>query len=165
MSRWVQINFGLCSDWVAAESKWKIDFTVWLVFGLSLSLQLRYSLSERLSQKCNDPVWLASRGPRLSIILRSIVTKFYCFADTSRFLPQHIRAQIVWSWPTISSWTSQIDDIVAHWLDTMISLCCYIVISYASVQSVGPYNLIDGQCSLIYLAHHCYDWHPGSRCG
>ena len=22
-----------------------------------------------------------------------------------------------------------------------------------------------GQSSLIYLAHHCYDWHPGSHCG
>ena len=26
-------------------------------------------------------------------------------------------------------------------------------------------NMTVGQCSLIYLAHHCYDWHPGSRCG
>jgi len=26
-------------------------------------------------------------------------------------------------------------------------------------------NMTIGQSSLIYLAHHCYDWHPGSRCG
>ena len=26
-------------------------------------------------------------------------------------------------------------------------------------------NMTVGQSSLIYLAHHCYDWHPGSRCG
>ena len=26
-------------------------------------------------------------------------------------------------------------------------------------------NMTVGQCSLIYLAHHCYDWHPRSRCG
>jgi len=26
-------------------------------------------------------------------------------------------------------------------------------------------NMTVGQCSPIYLAHHCYDWHPGSRCG
>jgi len=26
-------------------------------------------------------------------------------------------------------------------------------------------NMTVGQCSLISLAHHCYDWHPGSRCG
>jgi len=26
-------------------------------------------------------------------------------------------------------------------------------------------NMTVDQCSLIYLAHHCYDWHPGSRCG
>jgi len=26
-------------------------------------------------------------------------------------------------------------------------------------------NMTVGQSSLISLAHHCYDWHPGSRCG
>ena len=26
-------------------------------------------------------------------------------------------------------------------------------------------NMTVGQSSLIYLVHHCYDWHPGSRCG
>ena len=26
-------------------------------------------------------------------------------------------------------------------------------------------NMTVGQSSLIYLAHHCYDWHPGSRFG
>ena len=26
-------------------------------------------------------------------------------------------------------------------------------------------NMTVGQCSLIYLAHHRYDWHPWSRCG
>ena len=26
-------------------------------------------------------------------------------------------------------------------------------------------NMTVGQSSLMYLAHHCYDWHPGSRCG
>ena len=26
-------------------------------------------------------------------------------------------------------------------------------------------NMTVGQSSLIYLAHHCYDSHPGSRCG
>ena len=26
-------------------------------------------------------------------------------------------------------------------------------------------NMTVGQSRLIYLAHHCYDWHPGSRCG
>jgi len=26
-------------------------------------------------------------------------------------------------------------------------------------------NMTVGQSSLIYLTHHCYDWHPGSRCG
>jgi len=26
-------------------------------------------------------------------------------------------------------------------------------------------NMTVGQFSLIFLAHHCYDWHPGSRCG
>ena len=26
-------------------------------------------------------------------------------------------------------------------------------------------NMTDGQSSLISLAHHCCDWHPGSRCG
>jgi len=26
-------------------------------------------------------------------------------------------------------------------------------------------NMTVGQSSLIYLAHHCYDWHPGSRRG
>ena len=26
-------------------------------------------------------------------------------------------------------------------------------------------NMTVGQSSLIYLAHHCYDWHLGSRCG
>ena len=25
-------------------------------------------------------------------------------------------------------------------------------------------NIIVGQSSLISLIHHCYDWHPGSRC-
>ena len=25
-------------------------------------------------------------------------------------------------------------------------------------------NMTIGQSSLISLAHHCYDWHPGSRC-
>ena len=25
-------------------------------------------------------------------------------------------------------------------------------------------NMTVGQSSLIYLAHHCYDWHPESRC-
>ena len=26
-------------------------------------------------------------------------------------------------------------------------------------------NMTVGQCSLIFLTHHCYNWHPGSRCG
>jgi len=26
-------------------------------------------------------------------------------------------------------------------------------------------NMTVGQSSLISLTHHCYDWHPGSRCG
>ena len=26
-------------------------------------------------------------------------------------------------------------------------------------------NMTVGQSSLISLPHHCYDWHPGSRCG
>ena len=26
-------------------------------------------------------------------------------------------------------------------------------------------NMTVGQSSLISLAHHCYDWHPGNRCG
>jgi len=26
-------------------------------------------------------------------------------------------------------------------------------------------NMTVGQSSLISLAHHCYDWHPGRRCG
>ena len=26
-------------------------------------------------------------------------------------------------------------------------------------------NMTVGHSSLIFLAHHCYDWHPGSRCG
>jgi len=40
-----------------AESKQKNDFTFWLIFGLSPNLGLSESLSERLTQNRNDPVY------------------------------------------------------------------------------------------------------------
>jgi len=41
----------------------------------------------------------------------------------------------------------------------------------ATLSMKSPYcvrassNITVGQSSLISLTHHCYDWHPGSRCG
>ena len=68
----------------------------------------------------------------------------YLSSKGFQHLYNYSRARIIWSWPTISSRTSQHDDIIAL-TGTTMSLCCSImilkVISYTSVQSVGPYNL------------------------
>jgi len=36
---------------------------------------------------------------------------------------------------------------------------------YSSGSNEYSANMTVGQSSLTSLAHHCYDWHPGSRCG
>ena len=50
------------------------------------------------------------------------------------------------------------------WTSVYVRLRCTLVLS-SSVYSGQSSNTTVGQSSVIFLTHHCYDWHPGSHCG
>ena len=99
-----------------------------------LVTQIRLFVITCSYRQCNGAA--GQQGPRVSqmIVPRESFTPM-------EFMLAVDMARIIWSWRTISSRTSQHDNIVGHWLDTTISLCWSVVTSYTRVQSVGPYNL------------------------
>ena len=64
----------------------------------------------------------------------------------------------------------RIPDTLLFWRTTKskCGLACTLTGLAGKTVTFCLFSVIDmtvGQSSLIYLAHHCYDWHPGSRCG
>ena len=89
----------------------------------------------------------------------------YC-AQSGHALLTQVRSMCSWTLPRVSSLVPSILHIF-HGFQRSPTLNCQPYEGRLPLTSWWrkSSNMTVGQCSLIYLAHHCYDWHPGSRCG
>jgi len=119
-----------------------------------------------------EPKQLADEASRFHLGCQHQYSAVIC-SGTLLFSPQsghalltQVRSMCSWTLPCVSS-------LVPSVLHLSHGFQCSPTLNRQPYKGMLPLtswwrkssNMTVGQSSLISLTHHCYDWHPGSRCG